>query len=701
VTPTGNTRTTAITVNTITDNPTGYKTTLSTNSSTETCLRRPTDGTNCSNAVKTITASPNLFTNPNTLGINNWGATLAGAFTKPDVGDDAVWFGVPNITSPALIKNSDSSTTTSGEPQTITIGTRVNHSIPATNSTNPYTNTLVFTSVANAYTATPTITSITPSSGSPTATTNITINGTNFSNAYQVFIDKNNNADQDSGEACQGANIVSASQITCQLPTNATETTYDVVVKTWGGATKTAIGTTVSTADNYIYKIPTPTPPVNGPTSQWVKASTELRGDSADDIIVDLDANMIPVVNSADYNANNSVEWASYDMKKWANAVTVTSATLDDYKEAPVGTVINESDILGYFTYVPRYAYEVQRRDRIDLYLGSPVLFDIRFEKSTTNKKTPAPTCSTATSPVDYRTGCSINNTYPTTAPYNDSTWATHPAFSFGGTELNGIWVTKYEMTNTAALPMSKPYISSSVAAEYTSLIGQNVATQFATAQTVAAKHNLTNQTESYMWKSSTWGAVAYLSDSNYGRGISMLNRNSSSNFWAGCYNNNCSSNSFYTTNGVGLSTTNNVYGVYDLNGNASENTMAVYDSMLASSGFTTLPAAKYLDVFTKPPFGEHSPASNDVARSVYNWNVCTWELCGGHALHEVLKVQLNAGDRQAWDNNTTWFVEQANPWQYRGYPYNYSHSDGGLWCTSQGSGSWTDHTFRTVLSRY
>ena len=42
----------------------------------------------------------------------------------------------------------------------------------------------------------------------------------------------------------------------------------------------------------------------------------------------------------------------------------------------------------------------------------------------------------------DYRTGCGIDRTYPgndATKSNGQTTWATHPAFTWGDTELNGL----------------------------------------------------------------------------------------------------------------------------------------------------------------------------------------------------------------------------------------------------------------------
>jgi hypothetical protein len=207
---------------------------------------------------------------------------------------------------------------------------------------------------------------------------------------------------------------------------------------------------------------------------------------------VDIDQNMIPIKYAgttstptwAKADPNTEGDWYDYFNQKWANAVTVTSATLNAYKSAPAGTTIPEADILGYWVYIPRYAYEVQRLNPWNKPVcgnglagasyqdadcdanGYQARFDIRFEKSDTPKKTPyqglvaacntAPTTSVGvnnfTGGTDYRNNCGVSRTY---GSQTGTTWATHPAFSLdknsdgeitANEELNGIWIGKYEV---------------------------------------------------------------------------------------------------------------------------------------------------------------------------------------------------------------------------------------------------------------
>ena len=184
------------------------------------------------------------------------------------------------------------------------------------------------------------------------------------------------------------------------------------------------------------------------------QSSAAWNADPDSDCQVDIDNNMIPVtyvgydgnggghwavVSDADIQRNPG-SWYDYGDKQWANAVTVKNPS--KYTNAATGTEVNNNDVLGYWVYIPRYAYEVQRRDATDKNVD-PQNFDIVFQTAD-EKNTPAPTKSTTTNHLDYRTS-GISRTY--VANSDNTTWATNPAFTWGDTELNGIWVGKFETT--------------------------------------------------------------------------------------------------------------------------------------------------------------------------------------------------------------------------------------------------------------
>ena len=89
---------------------------------------------------------------------------------------------------------------------------------------------------------------------------------------------------------------------------------------------------------------------------------------------------------------------------------------------------------------------------------------------------------------------------------------------------------------------------------------------------------------ESHMLKNSEWGAVAYLTESTYGRNGNEVTINSNGNYITGEAGNNIyessntNTNSYYTEKGGLASSTGNVYGIYDLVGGAIEYVASYYN---------------------------------------------------------------------------------------------------------------------------
>ncbi|MDD4809188.1 MAG: prepilin-type N-terminal cleavage/methylation domain-containing protein, partial [Bacilli bacterium] len=84
---------------------------------------------------------------------------------------------------------------------------------------------------------------------------------------------------------------------------------------------------------------------------------TDLSGAS----IPELTEGMIPVI----YNGTNWVKadttkkWYDYNLKEWANAVTVTSINRTTHLNAGPGAIIPMSDINTMWVWIPRYKYAI------------------------------------------------------------------------------------------------------------------------------------------------------------------------------------------------------------------------------------------------------------------------------------------------------------------------------------------------------
>ena len=240
--------------------------------------------------------------------------------------------------------------------------------------------------------------------------------------------------------------------------------------------------------------------------------------------------------------------------------------------------------------------------------------------------------------------------------------------------------------------------------------------------------HNLSTAT-SHMLKNSEWGAITYLASSKYGAGTNNVSINSanpstsadadgnSSRYGiTGCGPNNINrsttayssvttstgetvdlpalssshiedplacgdvDHSYIGSIGQLASTTNNVYGIYDMSGGAFEYVMGnltSYDDQSESS------STNYTENPIKPPYvdlykeslgfdysnsGDTNPAwSYSTFAQYYNNDVCTWGTCGGHSLHETKLYQSVSSSIQSWGGDSSGFVYSSIRWFQRG----------------------------------
>jgi hypothetical protein len=285
-------------------------------------------------------------------------------------------------------------------------------------------------------------------------------------------------------------------------------------------------------------------------------------------------SNMIPVKwngstwTKADINNyKDDNAWYDYDNQMWANAVTVTSTSRAGYQSAALGKEILMNDILTFFVWIPRYKYLIPSGTE-------PRQIDIVFENKITTKST----------------GDAI------------ITYLTHPAFTFGSNELNGIWVGKFETTGDMSTITIKPNL--------VSLKEQTVSAIFNAVRAMQNTENVygfsSTGIDAHLIKSMEWGSVAYFSHSKYGINNEVW-INPADNYTTGCAGDSASSGVTTgclrtyddTTNEINASTTGNIYGIYDMSGGSWEYVMGNYNDVILDSGFTSLPDSKYYDKYT------------------------------------------------------------------------------------------------------
>ncbi|MGM9848389.1 MAG: hypothetical protein ACI312_01385 [Bacilli bacterium] len=351
-------------------------------------------------------------------------------------------------------------------------------------------------------------------------------------------------------------------------------------------------------------------------------------------------------------NTNNN--WYNYGNKMWANAVMVTSSTRDTYMNADIGTIVSEADVLAYYVWIPRYKYQLFNATYASG--TSSQLIDVVFENGTSTTGTV--TCTYDTSGNETCTNKSNGNYY------------THPAFTFGSTELKGIWVGKFETTGSTTTPTVKPGISS--------LADITVSSMYSTGLLFRSTDYLTTNgvstADSHMMKNIEWGAVAYLKQSIYGLGTTDIGINNNSNYITGCGAvagsidvTTCSA--YNTAEGVLASTTGNIYGVYDMSGGAYEYVMGNYNKTAGSSGLTIREVpAEHIDIYS----GDSVSASH---------------------------LGDATGETAGWYSDNAGFVYSSYPWFFRGGDFS-SGDSAGVFNFIGGTGEgYSNGGFRVALS--
>ena len=368
----------------------------------------------------------------------------------------------------------------------------------------------------------------------------------------------------------------------------------------------------------------------DGTSSNPYKLSFTKNEDTSNANAPVLASNMIPVYYDATAKvwkkadtSNKKFEnrWYNYDNHMWANAVTVTSTNRTTYLNAKVGTEIPMTDINTMWVWIPRF---------------------------------------NAVTPSNYNGGTkALPNAIDVTFVKPNETAL--DAFTFGTKQLSGFWYGKFELshttlvsnttannlgcTNETCTNANNILIKPSV----TILRYNNISNFFFASRSMEQTGNsfgfVSTEVDTHMSKNNEWGAVAYLTQSIYGRCTNStlcveigINNNSTykTGYGAapGASSTSSTTNTYDTNLGMKASTTGNIYGIYDMAGGLFEYVMGVYNKTTGNSGFTTttFPNEKYYN----------------------NYTATTYQ---GHALTET----------QGWYNDIYSFVGSSFPWFVRG----------------------------------
>ena len=368
-----------------------------------------------------------------------------------------------------------------------------------------------------------------------------------------------------------------------------------------------------------------------------------------------LASNMIPVyydeANSvwkkADKNnSQKDYRWYSYTSTgeykgMWANAVTVKEANRQTYLNATPGTTISMDDIITMWVWIPRF---------------------------------------NAVTPSNYNGGTQAKpNAIDVTFVKQNETAI--DAFTFGNKELSGFWYGKFEVGGTLASSCTNETCNVSnivVKPNVSSLRSQKVSSFFYASRSMEQAGNsfgfVNSEVDTHMSKNNEWGAVAYLTQSIYGRCTSSttctevgINNNSGyiTGYGAPAGSSSSVTNGTYNTAlGKDASTTGTIYGIYDMSGGAYEYVMGVYNNAKSSSGFNSLPDEKYYNNYTGSSYT-------------------------GHALTETKR----------WYGDNDGFVSASYPWFARGGYYGAGGVTGVFYFSSHDGNYINSHSSHLVIS--
>ena len=322
---------------------------------------------------------------------------------------------------------------------------------------------------------------------------------------------------------------------------------------------------------------------------KWLMGDTNFVSETANAPVIKSDLPTGTTMKLVHYDeSGNPVDGTDYDYNenKWANA----EVEIDGVKS--------------YFVWIPRYAYRI-------VYFDTPDHQEA-YRNGTSTEGIVGYSDSRGIVDVNGR---KVDGVTSTTSINVGDYFRVHPAFTNevdnGGwsEELPGIWVGKYESARSnASSTSSGSGTTIKVQPNVQSFRMGTIGNMFDYAKVYSTNLN------SHMFKNSEWGAVAYLTESKYGRNGTEVTQNTNS--------------SYLTANGdivanANQSSTGNVTGIYDLSGGAYEYVSAYYSGSSSLSNGSS---------FADDSSDEFSTAyEGTTASSAYKPGDATYETSGWH----------------------------------------------------------------------
>ncbi len=381
-------------------------------------------------------------------------------------------------------------------------------------------------------------------------------------------------------------------------------------------------------------------------------------------------------------------DWYDYDEKRWANAKSADGS---------------------YWVWIPRYAYKIEScyhtsGEDCEALTGKQAGdIDVKFLKSTTN-------LTEDNTPIES-TG------YEAHVKDTSMHHFLHPAFQFNGEEL-GFWVAKYQ--SALADETSSCFVNSNIEncnnLNLNAKIAPNgkiwnyidVYNSYSFSKDIKNRINiygwLIHELDSHMMTNLEWGAVAYLSKSQYGAEAEIW-KNSYNGYITGCSSSVLlvGAESFClqydTEKGLKASTTYNIYGVYDVSGGLWERVMGNYNNIIQDSGF----AEKNMVQISLNYLNRYITSDSNLLNGFgmdYNNNIY------GDAIYEI---SANAGRfngtywmpelSQNWYGDYSYLPSISHPWIVRSGHFSHASSAGIFGFSASNGAAKTSYTFRPVLT--
>lgn len=329
-------------------------------------------------------------------------------------------------------------------------------------------------------------------------------------------------------------------------------------------------------------------------------------------------------------------EWFDYEKKQWANVMLQDGLEIDTTS----GKVTKMGSML---VYIPRYAYKIPKTNYHTNMAGT---IDIKF-LNTNNTCKDGSKEFIETEATSGDAGVEINSS---------TNYMQHPAFTFGDTQLEGIWVGKFESSRadagTTASNMGtntqiaiKPNVTS-----WRNISVNDIFNNCINMKAISAYGITTSIADTHMMKNIEWGAVVYLAQSKYGKNAKIM-PNNSIDYITGNAANTANdieisgvTNAYQTIKGQQASTTGNIYGIYDMSGGALEYVAAYIEglqSVQTNANNLLLAARKYKDVYAQ---GVPENNQNNYNANKMKYGDAIWETSNGYA-----------------NNNGSWNMEYSN----------------------------------------